>query len=112
MKSIKPRLGRGLGDLKDKFRGKIFPQFIISNNKKLDKKFALKPALIISNEIKKKISLKIKLIRSKNIKNLELFFKENNCKAVIVRPDRFILSSCKSIKNFNSYLSKNLSHLA
>ncbi len=111
MKSIKPRLGHGLGDLKDKFRGKIFPQFIIKDNKKLDEKFSLKPALIISDEIKKNISLKIKLIRSKNIKNLELFFKEHNCKAVIVRPDRFILSSCKSVKDFNSYLSKNLSYL-
>ena len=54
----------------------------------------------------------IKLIKSKNIKNLELFFKEHNCKAVIVRPDRFILSSCTSVKNFNSYLNKNLSLLA
>ena len=112
MKSIKPRLGHGLGDLKDKFRGKIFPQFIIKKNKKLDKMFSLKPALIISDEIKKNISSKIKLIKSKNIKNLELFFKEHNCKAIIVRPDRFILSSCKSVKNFNSYLNKNLSLLA
>ena len=111
MKSIKPRLGSGLGNLKDKFRGKVFPQFIIKNNKKLDEKFSLKPTLIISDEIKKKISSKIKLIRSKNIKNLELFFKKHNCKAVIVRPDRFILSSCKSVKDFNSYLSKNLSYL-
>ena len=76
MKSIKPRLGRGLGDLKDKFRGKVFPQYIIKNNKKLDEKFSLKPALVISDEIKKNISSKIKLIRSKNIKNLELFLKE------------------------------------
>ena len=112
MKSIKPILGHGLGDLNDKFRGKIFPQFIIKKNKKLDEKFSLKPALIISDEIKKNISSKIKLIKSKNIKNLELFFKEHNCKAIIVRPDRFILSSCTSVKNFNSYLNKNLSLLA
>ncbi len=112
MKSIKPRLGHGLGDLKDKFRGKIFPQFIIKKNKKLDEKFSLKPALIISDEIKKNISSKIKLIKSKNITKLELFFKEHKCKAVIVRPDRFILSSCTSVKNFNSYLNENLSLLA
>lgn len=111
MKSIKPRLGHGLGNLKDKFRGKIFPQFMIKNNKKLDEKFSLKPALIISDEIKKNISSKIRLIKFKNIKNVELFFKEHNCKAVIVRPDRFILSSCTSVKNFNSYLNKNLSLL-
>merc|ERR1711991_547776 len=33
MKSIKPRLGSGLGNLKDRFRGKIFPQIIIKNKK-------------------------------------------------------------------------------
>ena len=75
-------------------------------------KFSLKPILITSGEIKKNISLNINLISSKNIKNLEYFFKNHNCKAVIVRPDRFILSSCASVKNFNSYLNKNLSLLA
>ena len=111
MKSIQPRLGKGLGEAKDKNRGKIFPQFIKSN-KKLDVKFSLKPILITSGEIKKNISLNINLISSKNIKNLEYFFKNHNCKAVIVRPDRLILSSCASVKNFNSYLNKNLSLLA
>ena len=55
---------------------------------------------------------KFNLIYSKNNKNLEKFFKNSNSIAVIVRPDRFILSSCKSIKNFKSYLNKNLPFLA
>ncbi len=112
MKSIKPKLGKGLGKVKDKNRGKIFPQFKTKNEKSLDNKFSLKPILILSKEIKKKFSNKFNLIYSKNNKNLEKFLKNSNSIAVIVRPDRFILSSCKSIKNFKSYLSKNLFFLA
>ena len=50
-------------------------------------------------------------IQSKNNKDLEKFFKSSNSKAMIVRPDRFILSSCKSVKDFKSYLARNLSYL-
>ena len=50
-------------------------------------------------------------LNQKNNKDLEKFFKSSNSKAIIVRPDRFILSSCKSVKDFKSYLKKNLSIL-
>mgnify|MGYP001161244044 FL=1 len=108
MRSIKPKLGKGLGSVKDKNRGKIFPQFNINYTKSLDVKFSLKPILILSKEIKKNISKKINSVQSKKNKNLEKFFENSNSKAVIVRPDRFILSSCKSVKDFKSYLARNL----
>ena len=111
MKSIKPKLGKGLGKVQDKNRGKIFPQFKIRNGKSLDDKFSLKPILILSKEIKNNISSKLNSIQSKNNKDLEKFFKNSNSKAIIVRPDRFILSSCKSVKDFKSYLNKSLSIL-
>ena len=47
MKSIKPKLGKGLGKINDKNRGKIFPQFKLKNGKSLDNKFFDKPVLII-----------------------------------------------------------------
>jgi 3-(3-hydroxy-phenyl)propionate hydroxylase len=112
MKSIKPKLGKGLGNVQDKNRGKIFPQFKIKNGKSLDDKFSLKPILVLSKEIKKNMSSKLNSVQSKNNKDLEKFFKSSNSKAIIVRPDRFILSSCKSVKNFKSYLARNLSLLA
>ena len=59
-------------------------------------------------EIKKNISKKINSVQTKKNKNLEKFFENSNSKAVIVRPDRFILSSCKSVKDFKSYLARNL----
>ena len=33
MQSIKPKLGKGIGHVKDKNRGKIFPQFKLKNKK-------------------------------------------------------------------------------
>ena len=54
MKSIKPKLGKGLGKINDKNRGKIFPQFKLKNGKSLDNKFFDKPLLIISSKYKKK----------------------------------------------------------
>jgi len=42
MQSIKPKLGKGLGNLKDKNRGKTFPQFKLKNNKTLDDHFSKK----------------------------------------------------------------------
>jgi len=74
MKSIKPKLGKGLGQSKDKNRGKIFPQFNIKDGKSLDVKFSLKPILILSKEIKKNISKKLNFVQPKNNKNLETFF--------------------------------------
>ena len=55
MKSIKPKLGKGLGKINDKNRGKIFPQFKLKNGKSLDNKFFDKPLLIISSKYKKKL---------------------------------------------------------
>ena len=61
MKSIKPKLGKGLGKINDKNRGKIFPQFKLKNGKSLDNKFFDKPLLIISAKYKKKTTKKNKL---------------------------------------------------
>ena len=41
MQSIKPKLGKGLGNLNDKNRGKTFPQFKLKNNKTLDDYFSM-----------------------------------------------------------------------
>ena len=54
MQSIKPKLGKGLGNLKDKNRGKTFPQFKLKNNKTLDDHFSKKGMIILSSEIKHK----------------------------------------------------------
>ena len=108
MQSIKPKLGNGLGIKTDKNRGKIFPQFKTKNGNSLDIKFSKKPILILSSKIKMKISKKLNSISSKNYIGLSEYFKKSNLKAIIIRPDRFILASCDSLKNLNSFIKNNL----
>ena len=102
MQSIKPKLGIGLGSNKDKNRGKIFPQLKMKNGKTLDEKFSKSPLLLTSSKLEKKISLnKIHSITDKDIKGLSSLLKTYKAKAIIVRPDRFILKTCKSQNDFN-----------
>ena len=102
MQSIKPKLGIGLGSNKDKNRGKIFPQLKMKNGKTLDEKFSKSPLLLTSSKLAKKVSLKkIQSITDKDIKGLSNLLKTYKAKALIVRPDRFILKTCNSANDFN-----------
>ena len=111
MQSIKPKMGQGLGKISDKNRGKIFPQFKNKNGISLDEKFSKKTILLLSPNIKKKVLKKLNSTSSKNFLGLYSYFKKSNSKAIIVRPDRFILASCDSLKNLNSFIKKNFSML-
>ena len=107
MKSIKPKLGRGLGKLKDKFRGNIFPQFK-NNGKNLDIKFSKKPILVLSDKFKKSLSNKINYYRNKSNTKLSRYLENANCEGLIVRPDRFILASIKNLKDVKFITKRNL----
>ena len=107
MKSIKPKLGRGLGKAKDKFRGNIFPQFK-NNGKNLDIKFSRKPILVLSDKFKQSLSNKINFYRNKSNTNLSRYLENANCEGLIVRPDRFILASIKNLKDVKLITKRNL----
>ena len=107
MKSIKPKLGRGLGKAKDKLRGNIFPQFKNRRNS-LDIKFSKKPILVLSNKYKKSFSKKINFYRNKSNTKLSRYLENVNCECLIVRPDRFILTSIKNLKDVKLITKRNL----
>ena len=107
MKSIKPKLGRGLGKPKDKFRGNIFPQFK-NNGKNLDIKFSRKPILVLSDKFKQSLSNKINYYRNKSNTKLSRYLENANCEGLIVRPDRFILASIKNLKDVKLITKRNL----
>ena len=107
MKSIKPKLGLGLGKPKDKFRGNIFPQFK-NNGKNLDIKFSRKPILVLSDKFKQSLSNKINFYRNKSNTNLSRYLENANCEGLIVRPDRFILASIKNLKDVKLITKRNL----
>jgi len=105
MQSIKPALGKGLGNNNDVNRGKIFPQLKLKNGKKLDEMFSCSPILITSIELKnKKKPSKIKTINENEALGLSALLTKYKSKAIIVRPDRFILQSCKTIKSFDRFI--------
>ncbi len=104
MSSIKPKIGKGLGKITDKNRGKVFPNLSVKNIK-LDREFDGDLILISKKPIKNK---KIKNICSLNYNIIEEILKQFNSEALIVRPDRYILSSTKN-KNLHIFLNKTLS---
>ncbi len=107
MKSIKPKLGRGLGKSKDKFRGNIFPQFK-NNGKNFDVKFSRKPILVLSDKFKQPLSNKINYYRNKSNTKLSRYLENANCEGFIVRPDRFVLASIKNLKDVKLITKRNL----
>ena len=106
MQSIKPKLGKGLGNLKDRNRGKTFPQFKLKNNKTLDDHFSKKGMIILSSEIKHKNLKNYSLLKAKNLSNVSKYLKNINSKAILVRPDRFILASARSNKDVSLLFKK------
>ena len=106
MLSIKPKLGKGLGNLKDKNRGKTFPQFKIKNNKTLDNNFSKKGMIVLSSDVNLKTLKYYSILKAKNFSNVSRYLKNIKSKAILVRPDRFILASARSNKEVNLLLKK------
>ena len=106
MQSIKPKLGKGLGNLKDRNRGKTFPQFKLKNNKTLDDYFSKKGMIILSSDIKPKASKSDSILKAKNLSEVSRYLKNINSKAILVRPDRFILASARSNKDVGVLFKK------
>ena len=96
---------KGLGSISDINRGKIFPQLKLKNGKSLDDFFSCSLILILSNELKNKKKLsKLPTIIENEVKGLSEVLKDYKSKAIIVRPDRFVLQSCATIKSFSKFI--------
>ena len=105
MQSIKPKLGRGLGKINDKNRGKIFPQLKMKRGGLFDFKFSGSPILIFSSKFNMKKKLyKVQSINENEVKGLCSLMKSYNAKILIVRPDRFILQSSNKLKDTNKFI--------
>ena len=92
MNSLKPQLGKGLGNLHDKNRGKIFPSLKINSSKEFDDLFSCYPILITNKKVREK-KLKIRTYNSIDIPEIKTILKKFNSKSLIIRPDRFVLAS-------------------
>ena len=104
MNSIKPKLGKGLGDLNDKNRGKIFPYLKINFNKEFDDLFSCYPILITNMKVSEK-KLKIRTYSTIDIPEIKTILKKFNSNSLIIRPDRFVLASTdkNDLKDFSRF---------
>ena len=109
MNSIKPELGKGLGNLHDKNRGKIFPSIKINFNKEFDDLFSCYPILITNNKESEK-KLKIRTYSSIDIPEIETILKKFNSNSLIIRPDRFVLASTEKsdLKEFSLFFHNDI----
>ena len=109
MNSIKPELGKGLGNLHDKNRGKIFPSIKINFNKEFDDLFSCYPILITNNKESEK-KLKIRTYSSIDIPEIETILKKFNSNSLIIRPDRFVLASTdkSDLKEFSRFCHNDI----
>ncbi len=109
MNSIKPELGKGLGNLYDKNRGKIFPSIKINFDKEFDDLFSCYPILITNNKESEKKS-KIRTYSSIDIPEIETILKKFNSNSLIIRPDRFVLASTdkSDLKEFSRFFHNNI----
>jgi 3-(3-hydroxy-phenyl)propionate hydroxylase len=106
METIKPALGKGLGFNKDINRGKVFPSVMSKDGDSFDKFFD-KETIIIADqniiETIKDINIpKLSSIDFPELKRILDFFKS---KALIIRPDRYILASLNNFDN-KKYIEK------
>ncbi len=62
--------------------------------------------IILSSEIKSKNLKNYSLLKAKNLSNVSKYLKNINSKAILVRPDRFILASARSNKDVGLLVKK------
>ncbi len=108
MSTIRPKIGFGLGDKKDKNFGKIFPNIKLRNNSYLDQKYFGNLIYVSQSNIKKYLNtFNLKTITEKDSDKLNEIFNELNIKAAIIRPDRFILTSLEKNADINKFNNLN-----
>ena len=106
MSTIKPSMGPGLGSLKDKNRGKIFPNIKFDKNKTIDEFYDKKIILFSKKNYNQN---NISNVSGDKFEELIGILKKFNSEALIVRPDRYILSSTNENNNINDFVEKTLS---
>ena len=94
MKSIEPELGFGLGNLRDPLRGKKFPNINLADGSSFDQYFAVRPIILTNIKIEKsETDFENLVICTKENPELDSILKKYAVNALLIRPDRYIMSS-------------------
>ena len=76
-----------------------------SNISKLEY-FSKKGIIILSSDINTKTSKNYTILKAKNLSHVSKYLRNINSKAILVRPDRFILASARSNKDVRVLFKK------
>lgn len=94
MKSLDIRLGPGLGSMEDPNRGKLFPQPALASGQRMDDATGYASLLILDGEYMPDLgSATITALDTRDEPALHSVLNDLGTAAVLLRPDRYILSS-------------------
>ncbi len=112
MESIIPELGPGLGDMSSPHRGFVCPQPCLSARMPLDEYIGFEPVLIAVGEIASDINdVGYSVLSSEDNEPLTKMLSDMNVKALLVRPDRYIMGSANNLNEARKLVSQSSARL-
>ena len=110
MASIAPPLGPGLHNAQDPRAGRLFPQAALANGGKLDDKCGTGFALIVDEDLLAEHDLdpddQLVVQTTCSEPEVRRCLDEMNTKAVLIRPDRYIMGSADTAIDFKHLLAQ------
>lgn len=106
MASIAPPLGPGLHDAQDPCAGRLFPQAKLANGSKLDDKCGTGFALIVDEDIAPGPDDQFVVQTTRSEPEVSRCLDEMNTRAVLIRPDRYIMGSADTATDLTRLLAQ------
>jgi len=111
---LRPALGPGLSACHTEWTGHLFPQPSLQSGKMLDDLIGKRWAILIRHDFSRKIPADIiKKLEGLDLvmvndpsSSLQNWFSDKDVNAVLIRPDRYILGSAKSINELRELITK------
>lgn len=111
MKSLDRPLGQGLAAGNQTQCGALFPQPLTAAGERLDDTVGYSPVLIVSPEFATELAtLKpawpdLEIVLTTDLQKIQAWFTDLRVKAVLIRPDRYVLGTAVSIDELNDLLA-------
>lgn len=110
MKSVSPLLGEGIVNVESvrfnsDYTGTLAPQPLLANNTRLDDEVGYRCVLLVDEKLRREfsnLSTKILLVDSAAHNDIEKLLLRFQCKAVLIRPDRYVLGTANTAKEARS----------
>jgi len=108
MESIQPPLGPGLGE--GRHRGRLFGQPVLADGRRMDRSAGHGFVLVCADDVAEALRCPdgVELVTTKNAPDVETHLARFGVRAVLLRPDRFILGTADTAQEAADMLSRQL----